>query len=76
MEDGIPLIVRERNDRAYSRLWVVEAEKGDFACECGTKGCDERVELLVIEYAARGDQPLLAPGHALARGEPPSSGDS
>jgi hypothetical protein len=46
MEDGIPLTVREVNDRAYNRLWGLEAEKGDFACECGSNGCDERVELL------------------------------
>lgn len=26
-------------------------------------GCAERVELLVIEYAAREEEPLLAPGH-------------
>jgi hypothetical protein len=58
--------VREVNDRAYNILWRLGTESGDFACECGSKGCDQRVELLVIEYAARDAQPLLAPGHAPA----------
>jgi hypothetical protein len=57
------LIVREVNDRTYSVLWGLGAEEGDFACECGSEGCEERVVLLVIEYAARDDEPLLAPGH-------------
>ena len=72
MKDGIPLIEREVNDRTYNVLWGLGADEGDFACECGSKGCDERVELLVIEYAAHGAQPLLAPGHAQA-GAVPSS---
>jgi hypothetical protein len=57
------LVVREVNDRAYSVLWGLGAEEGDFACECGQEGCEERVDLLVIEYAARDSRPLLAPGH-------------
>jgi hypothetical protein len=58
-----PVPLREVNDRAYSMLWGLGAEEGDFACECGGKECRERVQLLVIEYAARDDQALLAPGH-------------
>ena len=65
MENGSPpeLVLREVNDRAYNVLWGFGVEEGDFACECGEKGCRERVGLLVIEYAARDDRPLLAPGH-------------
>jgi hypothetical protein len=64
MENGLsPRPTRDVNDHAYGVLWGLGAEEGDFACECGERGCHERVELLVIEYAARDDQPLLAPGH-------------
>ncbi|HKO73910.1 MAG TPA: hypothetical protein VJU01_01210 [Gaiellaceae bacterium] len=52
------------NDRVYRSLRRVGAEEGDFACECQAQGCNERVERLLIEYAARESQPLLAPGHA------------
>ena len=58
-----PLVLREVNDRIYNVLWGLGSEDGDFACECGEKGCAERVGLLVIEYAARDERPLLAPGH-------------
>ena len=43
MEDGIPLVVREVNDRTYNILWGLGAEDGDFACECGRNSCVERV---------------------------------
>ena len=55
---------REMNDRVYRSLRRVGAEEGDFACECQAQGCNEQVERLLIEYAARESQPLLAPGHA------------
>jgi len=54
---------REMNDRTYRSLRKIGAEEGDFACECGGDRCSERMERLVIEYAARDDGPLLAPGH-------------
>jgi hypothetical protein len=54
---------REMNDRIYRSLRRSGAEEGAFGCECGSERCDERVELLAIEYAARESQPLLAPGH-------------
>jgi hypothetical protein len=54
---------RELNDRVYRSLRRAGAEEGDFACECQAQGCNERVERLLIEYAARESQPLLAPGH-------------
>jgi len=54
---------REMNDRTYRSVRRAGAEEGDFACECGSEGCSERMGLLAIEYAAREDQPLLAPGH-------------
>jgi hypothetical protein len=54
---------REINDRTYRSLRRIGAEEGDFACECGGERCNERIELLPIQYAARDDGPLLAPGH-------------
>jgi hypothetical protein len=60
---GSPEPLREVNDRAFGYLRRSGAERGDFACECGSQDCSEQVELLLIEYAAREDQPLLAPGH-------------
>jgi hypothetical protein len=54
---------QEMNDRAYRSLRRAGEEEGDFACECGSAGCNERIELLAIQYAARDDGPLLAPGH-------------
>jgi hypothetical protein len=59
------------NDHSFNALWALGAEEGDFACECGRVGCRERLELTVIEYAARDDgQLLLAPGHAPAGAMP------
>jgi hypothetical protein len=72
VEHEIPLVVREMNDRTYNILWGLGAEDGDFACECGRNTCVERVDLLVIEYAARDARPLLAPGHALVAAAPAS----
>lgn len=67
MENGTsPELLRELNEHTYNVLWGLGAEEGDFACECGDQGCDERMGFLVIEYAARDSQPLLAPGHVLA----------
>ena len=54
---------RELNDRVYRSLRRSGAEEGDFACECQARDCEERVGRLLIEYAARESQPLLAPGH-------------
>jgi hypothetical protein len=62
-----PELVRAVNDRSFNALWGLGVEEGDFACECGRTGCSERLELTVIEYAARDDgQLLLAPGHTQA----------
>lgn len=67
MEHGLsPLLLREVNDRAFGVLRSFGSEEGDFACECGERDCCERVELLLIEYAARDDRPLLATGHRQA----------
>lgn len=58
------LPLREVNDRTFNALWGFGADEGDFLCECGGTDCSERLELTVIEYAARpAGQPLLAPGH-------------
>ena len=56
-------LLRATNERVYNVLWGVGAETGDFVCECGNKDCVEHVELLAIEYAARHEQAILAPGH-------------
>jgi hypothetical protein len=54
-----------QNDRTFNSFWVLGVEEGSFACECGGTDCGERLDLSLIEYAAREDgQVLLAPGHA------------
>jgi hypothetical protein len=46
---------------------VLGVEEGSFSCECGGTDCGERLDLTLIEYAARDDgQVLLARGHATA----------
>ena len=61
--EALVLLRREVNDRTFASLQRFAAEEADFACECGGADCRERVNLLAIEYAARDDKPLLAPGH-------------
>jgi hypothetical protein len=65
------------NDRTFNALWVLGVEQGSFACECGGTDCSERMDLSLIEYAAReGGQVLLARGHATAGAVPPLSVNS
>ena len=55
------------NDRTFNALWVLGVEEGSFSCECGGTECGERLDLTLIEYAAREDgHALLASGHATA----------
>ena len=58
---------QEMNDRVYRSLRRNGAEEGAFACECEAQGCSEQVVRLLIEYAARENQPLVAPGHEAGR---------
>ena len=58
-----PELIRDVNDRIFNLSRTQGSEDAVFVCECGTKGCSERMELFLIEYAAREDQPLLARGH-------------
>ena len=68
-----PELLLAEIDRTCNALWVLGVEEGSFACECGGTDCGERLELALIEYAARDDgQALLARGHATA-GPVPSS---
>ena len=68
-----PELLLADNDRTFNALWVLGVEEGSFACECGGTGCGERLDLALIEYAARDDgHVLLARGHATA-GAAPSS---
>ena len=68
-----PELLLADNDRTFNALWVLGVEEGSFACECGDMDCSERMELALIEYAAREDgHALLASGHATA-GAVPSS---
>jgi hypothetical protein len=48
-----------------------EGETWAFLCECGTAGCQEWVTMPVGGYEAlhRADEPILAPGHTVSRGE-------
>jgi hypothetical protein len=67
-----PELLLADNDRTFNALWVLGVEEGSFACECGGTDCGERVDLTLIEYAARDDgKVLLARGHATTG--PPSS---
>ena len=64
MENGtVPALLLAANDRIYNVSWGVGGEDGDFLCECGNKDCAEQVQFLLIEYAAREGEPILAPGH-------------
>lgn len=57
-------LLQAANDRTFSLLWGIGAEEGDFVCECGQRDCTDRLELTIIEYAAREDGHwILAPGH-------------
>jgi hypothetical protein len=59
-----PELLLADNDRTFNALWVLGVEEGSFACECGGTDCGERVDLTLIEYAARDDgHVLLARGH-------------
>ena len=48
-----------------------EGETWAFLCECGAPGCQEWVTMPVHGYEAlqRADEPILAPGHTVSRGE-------
>jgi len=72
MENGNSAeLLLAQNDRTFNSLWVLGVEGGSFACECGGTDCGERLELSLIEYAAREDgQVLLAPGHTHAGARP------
>ena len=62
-----PELLLAENDRTFNALWALGVEDGSFACECGGTDCGERLDLALIEYAARDDgQVLLARGHAAA----------
>ena len=66
-----PELVLAKNDRTFNALWVLGVEEGSFACECGGTDCGERLDLALIEYAARDDgQMLLARGHEAAGAVP------
>ena len=71
MKNGTsPKLLLAENDRTFNALWVLGVEEGSFTCECGGAGCGERLDLALIEYAARDDgQVLLARGHATAGAE-------
>ena len=42
-----------------------------FLCECGADGCQEWVTMPLTAYEElhRADEPILAPGHTVSRGE-------
>ena len=49
----------------------LDDETWDFLCECGADECQEWVTLKVAQYEAlqRADEPILAPGHTLSKGQ-------
>ena len=72
MENGnSSQLLLAQNDRTFNSSWVLGVEEGSFASQCGGTDCGERLDLSLIEYAAREDgQTLLAPGHAQAGARP------
>ena len=54
-----PELLLADNDRTFNALWVLGVEEGSFACECGGTDCGERLDLTLIEYAARDDGQVL-----------------
>ena len=68
MKNGTsPDLLLAENNRTFNALWVLGVEEGSFACECGGTECFERLDLALIEYAARDEgQALLVRGHATA----------
>ena len=62
-----PELLLADNDLIFIALWVLGVGEGSFACECGGTDCGERLDLTLIEYAARDDGTvLLGRGHATA----------
>jgi hypothetical protein len=49
----------------------LDDETWNFLCECGADDCQDWVTLRVTDYEAkqRADEPILAPGHTLTRGQ-------
>jgi hypothetical protein len=49
----------------------LDEDSWNFLCECGEDDCQDWVTLRVSEYEAlqRADEPILAPGHTLTRGQ-------
>ena len=69
-----PELLLADNDRTFNALWVLGVEEGSFACECGGRECGDRLDLTLIEYAARdAGQVLLVRGHATADAAPSPS---
>jgi hypothetical protein len=65
-------LLGEVNDRIRAlaaRVDPHDVSKWEFVCECGERGCTERVGLPLDRYdeLKSADATLLAPGHALAR---------
>ena len=59
-------LFREVNERIVRLNQVLEAEEGEFLCECADSLCAERLRLSLEEYEAiRADRRrfLMAPGH-------------
>ena len=52
-------------------LSELDEESWNFLCECGADDCQQWVTLRVAEYETlqRADEPILAPGHTLSKGQ-------
>lgn len=65
-------LLRGVNDRIFQSSVERGGEGGSFACECGDKSCNRRIEITLVEYAASRDERILSAGHVIAE---PSSAD-
>jgi hypothetical protein len=63
-----------RNVRMAVKRFDLSGEADEtwkFLCECGAEDCQKWVTLRVEDYEARqrADEPILAPGHTLTKGQ-------
>lgn len=63
-------LFRDVNERIAETAARFDADAAEFVCECSDPACTHRVDAPLASYAdvrERGEQFLLAPGHADAR---------
>lgn len=61
-------LFRASNEHTFNVLWGIDAESGDFLCECKGAWCQGAVWMTLSEYTRTRDRHELvcAPGHEVA----------